>query len=283
MRFECIQEVGFVHDRAARGVDENGVGFHQREVFAADQSRRLRRLPHVDAQDVRLPEDFVKRDPLRRISTWMKGPGNDAHAESFSQLRNFTADGAGSNQAQSFRPKLRHHGTRPPALPYLLVYLNQLFRNRHDQGDGVFGHGDRRHAGCVCDTDSPCFGRRQIDVVGSRSPNGNQAQLWTLLQDSCGKSRSRPDVDDDLGVADAGGQIVRSGRPIGIRSNVVSREFPVGHAWQHDGRFVIWYDNLRHSSFLYSEGRAQLVGPRAPRVDPIPAGRAETEHLRGAP
>ena len=62
----CVQG-GFVDDGAAAGVDEDGGGFHQRQLRGADHVPGAGQQWHVEAYDVRGFQHFVQQADLRRI------------------------------------------------------------------------------------------------------------------------------------------------------------------------------------------------------------------------
>ena len=89
-RPESVDERRLVHDRPARGVDENGGTRHRAKRGPVDEVPRLRRERHVDADDVRLGEE--------RVEVVGSACERRAGAECLGQRRRLASDSAGSRR-----------------------------------------------------------------------------------------------------------------------------------------------------------------------------------------
>src|SRR5262249_16041930 len=87
------------------------------------------------------------------------------------------------------------------AVPNLPIDLDDIVGYGEHQHDAVLGDGNRGHPGCVGDADLQLPCRSEINIVRTRSPNGNQFELRTALQDHAVQKSSCPHINDELGVA----------------------------------------------------------------------------------
>ena len=95
-----------IHDRAARGVDQEMVGSHQPELALPDQMARLIVQIRVDGDEVGFAQEFVERNIDRPKLGLDLGSGaariciEDGHAEAEPPARHRLADATESDDPQ---------------------------------------------------------------------------------------------------------------------------------------------------------------------------------------
>ena len=110
MQLLCAQrvdEVGFDHDRPARGIHQHRAGLHQREVFGAHQAARALAEDEMDGDDIAVREQFFPGDARhaggqRLLVRQVLAPGDAFHAERLADRRHARADVAEPQQAEGF-------------------------------------------------------------------------------------------------------------------------------------------------------------------------------------
>ena len=237
-----------VHDRAARGVDENGARLHETEFARADDSGRLGREPQMDADDVARAIQFVEFDD--RIAGFrMHGPGDHAHAEARREPGKLTPDRAEPDDPAGLAVKLDRLTARPLARARRRVHARNSPRDGEEQRQCVLRNRNRRHAGSVGDYHVVPRGGRKIDMIGARAPDREQAQARTGIEHAVGESRRGADVEDDFGVADARNQSVFGAREcVVIVELSACSQFRPNSAGAENGRSVV--GNVNFESHL---------------------------------
>jgi hypothetical protein len=166
----------------------------------------------MEAHDVGLPEERLDRDVpgagrggppgVRAV-----GGGQQADPERPEQLRHPAADGAQPDQPHRAALELDEQPAGPLARPGVPVHRGDAAGDGQHEGDRVLRHGVGVHARRVRHGDAAGAAGGEIDVVGPRAPDRHEAQARARLQHAVGEARVRPDVDDDLRVADPADQL----------------------------------------------------------------------------
>jgi hypothetical protein len=122
------------------------------------------------------------------------------------------------DETERLSSKLRDHRARPAALPDLVIHLDCSFRHGHHQSQRVLGHGDGRHAGRVRDPTplARAAARSTLSVPVPQIEISRRARQCSNT--SCREPRRRPNVDDDLAVADPSGELGRARWASGVGS-----------------------------------------------------------------
>ena len=114
-------QIGLDHDRSARGVDQIGAGFHQREFAGGDQAAGPIAEHDMDREDVGEAEQIVLLDaPHTDRRSGFLGevltPRDHRHARTLRIGGHALADAAESEQAErATRQDRAHRGLPPPA------------------------------------------------------------------------------------------------------------------------------------------------------------------------
>ena len=143
----------------------------------------------------------------------MERPRYNVHADCFSKFRNLAANRSGPDQAERLALELRGETAGPFPFPHLLVDGHDAFRDRDNKRKRVLSHCDRRNARRIRHTDSVSFRSFKVDVVGSRSPDGNHPEISRATQDFSAETRCSSNIDHNRGIANSGEQIFRRRRP----------------------------------------------------------------------
>ena len=105
MPAKCVHEGALIHDRPARGVDQNRGGFHHRELGSSHHASAPLAQHHVDGQDVRPREELFPRDGRHLVlggpvGSQVLAPGDDPHAERVRDGGDLLADISETEHAQ---------------------------------------------------------------------------------------------------------------------------------------------------------------------------------------
>ncbi len=201
---ERLDQRLLLHDRAARGVDQDRAGLHQRELRRRDEALRLRGEPQVHAHHVARAIELVELDELHaRIERRVHRPHDHTHPKRRRQARELPPDGAVADHAARLAVQFHPPSAGPRAEARRGVHLRNAARHREQQGERVLGDGARAHSGRVGDRDAVLCCAGQIDVVGAGAPYREQSQPGAGGEDARRESRGGADIQHRLGRADA--------------------------------------------------------------------------------
>jgi hypothetical protein len=200
----ALQRVGQrvdVHHGAARGVDEVGARLHGGELGAADQVFRLRRLGHVQGDDIALAEQGGELGDGARVAE--REPAGDvvvehAHAQVLGEDAELRADVAVADDAERLAA---HLDAALGALgPAAAVHERAFPRDAAQQHDGLAEHelGDAAGVGVggVEDRDAALRRRREVHLVGPDAEAADGGELWRRRQHLLGQFGARADAEE---------------------------------------------------------------------------------------
>ena len=167
-----LRERRFVHDTAARAVDDPHAVFHQGELRGGDQAARLIAERGVNGDEVAAAEQVVQGDRLhahaaRHLFRHEGVVGDQFDAEAFQPFRDRAADPAQAQHADRLAEDLRPDELLaiPSAVFHTRVGLWDLTGQRQQHADGEFGSGECVAVGRVDDQHPLLCGRFNIDVI----------------------------------------------------------------------------------------------------------------------
>ena len=139
--FERGDQGRFVHQRAARGVDEDHARLHARDALLAQETTRLVAERQVHRHHVGARQQRVDIDQ-RHFEVGMLGaiPADHLHAHALADARHLAADAAKPDHAQRLAEKLHAFVRRPDAGAHLAVHARDVAAGRDHQRDRMLGH-----------------------------------------------------------------------------------------------------------------------------------------------
>ena len=214
---QCVDEGRLVDDGTARGVDEHGIGLHERELRRADQAPCLRSERAVDEHVVGRAQELVERDQLdAELGGALRG-GVRVEGEK-------AADVEGAQQADRFRSNVAHadrtddavarfaaecaRALGPAPLADLTVLDGEAMRKReHKEQDG-FRNRTNHATGRDVDGDAVTGAGFEIDIVVTHAAAANGAEARIAFERL--RRDARPERNDDVIT----GQLI--GRVLGL-------------------------------------------------------------------
>lgn len=172
-------EGGFVEDWAAGGVDEDGVGFHERQAAGVDEVASLRRERGVEAHDIGLGETVVEFNAAGaeggEFKVQLAGSRDveRAHAQGHGSQGEGLADAPGADDEEGLAGEVLAHPAEREPVAFVLeaAGADEAIGGGDVAGDaeqeakgdvrGALGHG----VGRVGDGDASRLACGQIDVV----------------------------------------------------------------------------------------------------------------------
>ena len=243
---ERVHQRGLVDQRAARGVHQERRGLHEGEALASQVALGVGAQPKMEAHDVGLPEERLDGDVARagRGRAPRVGPvggGQEPDAERPQELRDPAADRAEPDEAHGAPFQLDELSPGPLASPRVTVHRRDAAGDGQHEPDGVLGDRVGVHSRRVRDRHPARPAGRQVDVVGARAPDRDEAQLGARGQDRIGEARMGTDVDHDLRVADPSDQLRFLIRPaLGVHGDAAEPAQPrLGGRAGEGGREVV--------------------------------------------
>lgn len=179
-----------VDQPAAGGVDDDGIGLHQRQTLGIDQVAGLGRQRAVQADDVALRQQGVQiGDPRHALGLEQRVGregviGDDIDAEGFGKARGLLRDGAEGHQAHGRAGQFasQEAGLFPAAFAQAAVQRQDLLGHREEQRHGMFRHRDRIGAGRHHHGNIAGTGGREIDVVDADPVFRDHSQLRRMRE-----------------------------------------------------------------------------------------------------
>ncbi len=192
-----------VDQLAAGAVDEARAVLHRGDRPGVDQADRLRRLRHVQGDEVGAAEHLL--DALGALHPELAEAlggdelveGDDVHVEALGALGDELADAAEADHAERLAVELGALvlGPVPAAGDQRVVRLGDVAKEGEGEGERVLGGGDRVRLGGVGD-DDPAPGRgRDVDVVDAGAGTADHLQVGRQLDQLGGHLRRRADQD----------------------------------------------------------------------------------------
>ena len=190
---ESFGQRGFVHQFAARAVDDAHAVFHLGERLAGEHALRLRRGRHVQRQvvggrvELRQVEQF-HAEIVRDGGGDVRVVRHDAHLEGARAFHHFAPDAAQADDAERLAAQLVAHEffLFPLAAARGRVGLGNVPRHGQHHGERVLGHRDGVAARRVHHQHAGLGGGFEIDVVHADPRAPDHAQLGRLLQHGLG-------------------------------------------------------------------------------------------------
>ena len=184
-RLEAGHQGVEVDQLAAGAVDDAGAVLHRGDRLGVDQADRLRRLRHVQGDQVGAAEQLLDAldalDP--ELAEALGGDelveGDDLHVEALGALGDELADAAEADHAEGLAVELGalELGAVPAAGDQRGVRLRDVAEEGEGQRQRVLGGGDRVRLGRVGD-DDPAPGRgRDVDVVDAGAGAADHLQV----------------------------------------------------------------------------------------------------------
>src|ERR1051325_9394615 len=201
-----------VDDRAARGVDEDGVPLHQAQPALVQQPAALVRKSKVDGDDVRALEELVElHQPggglARALGRERRPPGQDLHAERSRDRRHLAADPAEPDDAELLAAQRPTGKGGPLAAVHRLVGLRNAPHHRKHQAKGELDRRVREHPhrlevrrGHAEQHARACRGG-DIDVVGVVAGLGDELEGRKPLEEGRVEARALAQRDQDRVLA----------------------------------------------------------------------------------
>src|SRR6516164_6765508 len=102
---QSLKEISLDHDRPARCIHKSGRWLHECQLRCAHKPARSGAEHQMDADEIRLSEEFVLRYKQssrcrRALGGEVLAPGDDGHAEGFADLRHCASNVAEAEQSQ---------------------------------------------------------------------------------------------------------------------------------------------------------------------------------------
>jgi hypothetical protein len=190
-----------IHHGAARGVEQRGTRLHPGQLPGGDHAASLRRVGHVQRDDVGAFQQRVER--AHRPGVAERQLGDDVvvdhlHAQRFGEHAHLGADVAVADDAQHLAAGLVGAGGGLP--PFAAVRGGVLGRDaaqqQHHLGHHQFGDAARIRERRVEHRDAALLGCRQIHLVGADAEAAHGDQAWRLLEHPGGQLGPRADAED---------------------------------------------------------------------------------------
>ena len=184
-------------------------------VSVADQADRLRRLRHVQGDQVGAAEDLLDAvEPLDpELAEALGGDelveGDDVHLEALGALGDELADAAEADHAEGLAVELGalELGAVPAPGDQRFVRLRDVAEEGQSQRQRVLGGGDRVRLGRVGDDDAAAGGGGDVDVVDAGAGAADHLQVGRQLDQLRRHLRRRADQDRVV-LADLRAQLV---------------------------------------------------------------------------
>lgn len=171
------EQRGFVEERAARGVDEPGGGFHTAQLGLADQPVVLGRERGVQGEEIALGQEFVEGNELDAgigFGGFERGVvRDDAEVEAAGALGHGATDASKAQDAEGFAREVVPPMRKPQALAHGEMAFDDAARKGEQQGEGVVGHGVIGKTGRVGDDDAARGGGGDVNGIIADTPTGN--------------------------------------------------------------------------------------------------------------
>ena len=157
-----------VDDRAARGVDQHGIGAHQGEAARVDDAPGLVVEAEMKRDNVGFREQRIEgldRGALQVCRHAAPVPGDDVHADPGAEAHHLAADAAGADHAQGLARELYAVQRAPGAAAQRAIHPRGLAAAIEHQRERVLGH---RHVAIALDgahLDAEFLRRRHVDVA----------------------------------------------------------------------------------------------------------------------
>ncbi len=183
-----------VHDRAAGDVDQDGLLFHQPQLFPRKQMTGRRIQGGVDRNDVRCSEELVEREPGHLKILFLRcGPAagvgiDNVHPEGAGPQGHRPADPAQADDAQPFARNLAaQEEVELPApeapFPSIPIGLWDFACHGQNQCPGQVGRGLGQDSRRVGHEDAPFVRGRKVDVVVADGAVGDDPQARCRVDD----------------------------------------------------------------------------------------------------
>ena len=192
-----------VDQLAAGAVDEPGAVLHRRDRVGVDQVDRLRRLRHVQGDDVGAAEQLLERLGAldAELAEALGGDelveGDDLHLEGLGALGDELADAAEADHAERLAVELGalELGPLPGAADQRAVRLGDVAAEGQHQRQRVLGGGDRVRFGRVGDDHAAAGRGRDVDVVDAGAGAADHLEPLAALDQLGGHLGRRADQD----------------------------------------------------------------------------------------
>ena len=185
LRPDRLCERRFIHQLAARRVDEHRGAFHEGQAFGVDQMVRLLGVRDVQRDDVGLLQQLLQRQQLdlelgRALGREVRIVSHDLHPERPGQLADVTADAPQSHDSDRLAAELGAFEPLaiPLPAPHRLGRPGDVPYQAEQQPHGVLGRAHRIRPRRVHHGDAAPRRGRNIDVVhaGTRACDHPEAR-----------------------------------------------------------------------------------------------------------
>ncbi len=130
---------GFVHQRAARGIDQDDARLHAGDAFGGQKAARFVVEREVHRYHIGARQQGVEIGE-RHAGAARAIPADHFHAHAFADACDFAADAAEPDHAQGLAQQLHAFVRGPHAAAHLAVHARDVARGRHHQCNGMLGH-----------------------------------------------------------------------------------------------------------------------------------------------
>ena len=212
---EAGEEVVELDQLAAGAVDEAGAVLHLADRRGVDQADRLRRLRHVQRDQVgpaeQVGELVAPLDP--EFAEALGGDelveGQDLHVEALGAGGDELADAAEADHPERLAVELGALELGPVPAPgdQRFVRLGDVAEQRQGQRHRVLGGGDRVRLGRVGDDDAAARRRRDIDVVDAGAGAADHLEVGREV-DQLRRHLGRRADQDRVVVAELGAELL---------------------------------------------------------------------------
>jgi hypothetical protein len=183
------EKIAFHHDGAARGIDQDRAGLHQRQLFRAHQPARALAEHEVDGHDVRSLEKmfftyFLDSRLRRFLLRQVLAPGHAVHAEGLADRRDARADVAQPEQAEGFSCQ-REAGREafvPSARSHVALAFGESPCRRDDQAPRQLDGGEPATGGArIAHRDAALLEGLRVEARRARAGEADELEIRKLL------------------------------------------------------------------------------------------------------